>query len=80
MMLHGRQAMQYSPEYLAEYIGNVPYRLAIAFIVLESVSVAIRFWARKIGKVPWGADDTLMIPGTILCLAVCACSIGERPQ
>lgn len=79
-MLDGRQVMQYSPEYLAEYKGSRPYRVAIVFLCLETICVTLRFWARRIGKVAWGTDDTLIIPGTILCLAVCACAIGEQSQ
>lgn len=68
----------FPPGFFEQYTGNAPYGVAIAFIVIESLAVTLRFWARKIGKVAWGADDTLIIPGAILCLALCACSIGER--
>lgn len=77
-MLENRQAMQYSPGFLAEYKGSGPYHVAIVFLCLETFCIILRFWARRIGKVAWGADDTLMIPGTIFCLALCACAIGEQ--
>ena len=67
---------QYPPGYLDEYRGQTLIDLAIAFLVIETVCVALRFYARRIGKVPWGADDTLIVPGFILCAAVCACTIG----
>ncbi|SLM36795.1 hypothetical protein LPUS_06482 [Lasallia pustulata] len=67
----------FPPGFFEQYTGNAPYGVAIAFIVIESLAVTLRFWARKIGKVAWGADDTLIIPGAILCLALCACSIAD---
>lgn len=77
-MVEDRQALQYSPEFSAEYKGSRPYHVAIIFLCLETLCVTLRIWARRIGRVAWGADDTLMIPGTILCLAVCACATGEQ--
>ena len=72
--------LQYPPGYLEEYIGQPLLSLSITFIVLETVCVALRFCARRIGKVSWGADDTLIIPGFVFCIAVCASIIGEYPE
>lgn len=69
-------ATQYSPEYLAEYNGYSLFVLAITFIVVEVLCVSLRFYSLKLGKVPWGADDTLIVPGAIFCLAICACCLG----
>lgn len=69
--------VQYSPGYLDENRGETLVGLAIAFLVVETICVALRFYARRIGKVAWGADDTFIVPGFILCAAVCACTIGE---
>lgn len=69
--------IQYPPGYLDEYRGQILVGLAIAFLVIETICVSLRFYARSIGKVRWGADDTLIIPGFILCAAICACTIGE---
>lgn len=66
------------PSYLEEYNAQVPNSVGILFIVLEVVCVLLRFWARIIGKIAWGADDTLIIIGAILCLAVIACCLGEQ--
>lgn len=70
-------ATQYSPEYLEEYNGYGLYVLTITFIIVETLCVSLRFYSRKLGNVPWGADDTLIIPGAILCLAICACCLGK---
>lgn len=76
-MSHSPSTPSFPPGYADEYIGNPPFGVAIAFIVLEVIAVGLRFLARRIGRVAWGADDTLIIPGAILCLALCGCSIGE---
>lgn len=60
-----------------EYNGQGSVAVAAVFIVLEVVFVALRFLARKIGKIAWGWDDSLMIAATISCLAVIGCSLGE---
>ncbi|KAI4161206.1 MAG: hypothetical protein LQ342_005102 [Letrouitia transgressa] len=70
-------ATQYSPEYLEEYNGYGLYVLTITFIIVETLCVSLRFYSRKLGNVPWGADDTLIIPGAILCLAICACCLAH---
>ena len=69
---------QFPPSYLEEYNGNSPVVVAIVFIVLEVVCVALRFLARRISKTAWGADDSLIIPGAISCLSVIGCSLGEE--
>ena len=70
-------SVQFPPGYLDEYRGRTPLGVAIAFLILETICVALRIYARRIGKGPWGADDTLILPGYILCAALCACTIGE---
>lgn len=67
----------YSTEYLNEYIGNRLFATAILFICLVTICVALRFYARRLGNVKWGHDDTLIIPGTFFCLAVCVCALGR---
>ncbi|MCJ1423199.1 hypothetical protein MMC29_001081 [Sticta canariensis] len=67
----------FPPGYLEEYNGRVPVSVAIVFIVLEVVCVVLRFWARIVGKIAWGADDTLIIIGAILSLSVIGCCLGD---
>lgn len=61
-----------------EYNGQSYVAVAVAFIVLEVICVALRFWARKIGKIAWGLDDSLIIAAAVLCLALIGCSLGEQ--
>lgn len=68
----------FPPGYLDEYNGRQPILVAMIFIVLEVVCVVLRFWARIIGKIAWGADDALIIIGAIQCLAVIGCCLGEQ--
>ncbi|MCJ1465078.1 hypothetical protein MMC07_003694 [Pseudocyphellaria aurata] len=60
-----------------EYNGEGLIAVATVFITIEVVVVVLRFWARRIGKVAWGADDVLIIPGAILCLGVIVCSLVD---
>ncbi|KAF4628667.1 hypothetical protein G7Y89_g9484 [Cudoniella acicularis] len=55
-------SQQFPPGYLEEYKGAAPVAVSITFIVLEIFFVALRFWARYIGRVKWGLDDFLMVP------------------
>lgn len=44
--------------------------IGIAFAVLPTVCVALRFWSRKLAKIPFGAEDWLVLPalvGHVLC-------------
>lgn len=68
----------FPPGYLEEYNAQIPISVGILFIVLEVVCVVLRFWARIIGKIAWGVDDTLIIISAILCLALIACCLGEQ--
>lgn len=65
-----------TPYPVEEYNGDSLRAIAILFIVLTTVCVAIRFYARRVGNVKWGLDDSLIIPGTIFCLALCTCALG----
>lgn len=50
--------------------------IAIAFIVLEIVVVALRFATRIIYKTRWGADDYLIPPALLFSLGMCVIAIG----
>ena len=62
----------------AEHDTNGVVPVAVIFTILEVTCVALRFWARKIGKVSFGVDDSLMVPSLILCLAVNALCLCEQ--
>ncbi|MCJ1249518.1 hypothetical protein MMC30_006744 [Trapelia coarctata] len=44
----------FPPGYLEEYNGAGPITVCVLFIVLETVCVALRFVARRLGGVAWG--------------------------
>lgn len=69
---------QLPPGYREEYNGEGIVAVATVFIAIEVVGIVLRFWARRIGKIAWGADDVLIIPGAIFCLGVIACGLGEQ--
>lgn len=73
-------AADFPPGYLEQYQGNPPLAVAITFLPLEIFFVALRFSARRLGRVEWGADDTLIIPGAFLCISLCACAISTSPS
>ena len=60
-----------------DHIGNKLTTLAICFIVIEAVLVALRFLARHITKTSWGLDDFLILPALLCCWGVCIHSIGK---
>lgn len=51
--------------------------ITILIIILVSICVGLRFYARRLGEVKWGVDDTLILPGTIFCLALCTCALSK---
>ncbi|KAI4257473.1 MAG: hypothetical protein LQ352_001637 [Teloschistes flavicans] len=69
-------ATAYPSELMNGYNGDSLQAIAILFIVLTTVCVAIRVYARRVGNVKWGLDDSLIIPSTVFCLALCTCALG----
>ena len=58
-------------------IGRVLENTAIAFIVVLTVLVILRYCARYTAKTPWGWED-LLIPFAYLSnLGICVVSIGR---
>jgi uncharacterized RDD family membrane protein YckC len=66
----------YPPGYLEEYNGNQLIVVSVAFIVLEIFFGALRFWARKIGKIRWGLSDVFIILGFMGTTGMCVASLG----
>lgn len=62
---------------MEEYNGDGLYAIAILFICLVTLSIVLRFYAHRVGNVKWGLDDTLIIPASVSCLALCACALGK---
>ena len=59
-----------------EYNGEDLRAIAILFIALVTIFIILRFYARRMGRVTWGLDDSLIIPGAIFCLALCTSALG----
>jgi len=61
--MHGpRQLRPLSQSYVNEYSGYRLKDIAIIFIALETVFVALRFWSRRLQKASIGWDDILIAP------------------
>lgn len=67
---------QYPPGYLEESRQSELYTLEILFMILETVTVALRFTSRRIGRVPWHRDDTLITVSWIVCMCFNSLAIG----
>ena len=77
MSLETNGTLLYDPSYVRQYNGQKLYVACEVFIVLEAVCVALRFYSRKLGNVPWGVDDVLIVPSAVFCLSMCACGLCE---
>lgn len=62
------------------YSGYKLTTVAIVFIVLEAILVALRFMARHVAKTPWGLDDSLILPSLLFCWGICILSLGTFPS
>lgn len=58
------------PSYFYEYEGAKLIAVATAFIPLEILFVALRYYSRNMHKTAKGLDDILIAPALICCLAV----------
>lgn len=67
-----------SQSYMDPFIGDRVTNTAIAFIVLDTVFVALRYWSRYLQKASFGWDYILIIPAYLSCLRICICGIGEN--
>ena len=59
------------------YIGHQLESVAIAFIVLESCFVGLRFFARHVAGTPLSWDDVLIPLALVFNYGLCGVSIGE---
>ena len=66
-----------SQNYIDESIGDRLTSTAIAFIVLDTLFVALRCWSRSLQKAPIGWDDILVVPAYITCLGVSITAIRK---
>ena len=56
--------------------GDLLRNVAIAFTVLETIAVALRFASLRLTKKQFGVDDFLTIPGYICCLGLPILAFG----
>ena len=64
-MAASKTPLEYPPGYLQAYIGNRSVNVAIAFIVLEVLVVAARFYAKTKVSASLAVDDFLTIPALV---------------
>jgi len=57
--------------------GYVFQNVAIAFIILETLAVALRFYARQQVVAPMGIDDIFVTIALVSNLALCGISLGK---
>ncbi|KAF2202540.1 hypothetical protein GQ43DRAFT_307710 [Delitschia confertaspora ATCC 74209] len=66
---------QPSAAYLAEDEGHTMIAIAILFIILNTLSVAIRFYARRLNKSTLGSDDLVIPFAWLVNVGLCALGI-----
>ena len=70
-------ANSFPPGYLAENRGYQLTAVAIAFIAIEILLVALRFSARRMHVSPMGWDDWLIIPALISNVGTCILGLSQ---
>lgn len=77
-MLTPSSASERSPRYLSEYRGNTLITISALFIALESISVILRIYARKLTTSKIGWDDIIIPLGWLANVGLCVLGIGSR--
>ena len=69
------------PEDLGEDAGGVLDAISIAFAVLTSVFLVLRFYAKTLTAAPFGLDDVFLVSAYVVNLGMCAMGLGtcHRP-
>lgn len=67
----------FPPEYIQQDASGHVVRVAVAFIVLELLLVALRFVSRSVSKTHSGLDDVLIVPALVFCLGICILAISK---
>lgn len=68
---------KFSDEFIHENRGPTMEGTCIAFAVLTTIFVPLRFWARTIRMAALGFDDVLILAAYIVNLGLCALGIRE---
>ena len=66
-----------TPEYIAEYSGGQLVTVAIAFIPILLLFVALRFYSRYLIKAPHGLDDYLVLVSLVFQIGASAVALCE---
>ena len=66
---------QYSSEYLSEYSGDKLILISAIFIALESIFVALRYYARTLTISARGWDDIIIPVAWLANIGVCIIGI-----
>jgi hypothetical protein len=66
-----------TPEYLAEYSGGTLIAISVLFIVLDTILVALRFYARHLIRSPICLDDFIVPFGWLTHVGVCILGISQ---
>ncbi|GLA16442.1 hypothetical protein AnigIFM62618_003021 [Aspergillus niger] len=68
-------AASISPERMLEYSGDTLRDVSIAFMVLVTLAVTLRFVALRLSEKPLSIDDILTIPGYLCSVGLCILSL-----
>lgn len=64
---------------LGEDTGDRLVGICIAFIILTTLFIALRFFSRHFTVATFGLDDVFMLAAYFVDLGLCAIGIGESP-
>jgi hypothetical protein len=71
---------QLSPEFFNESKQATIYGVCSACICVNTIAVALRFIARRIGRIGWKLDDFFILLAYVFCMALAVSSIGMYIQ
>jgi hypothetical protein len=67
----------YTPQYAAEYRGNVSMSFAASFVVINIFVVSLRLYATRLRMHKWDLEDLLAVLSLVFNLAACAIVISK---
>lgn len=71
---------QLPPEYLEEYTGNRVLAATTIILVLSTVLLGLRLYARSLTRAALGSDDFILLPAWILLLGLIICLYSKLLQ
>jgi len=76
-MEEGNTTSPHTSEYLAENQGHVLVAFAVLFIIVDSLFVALRFYAQRLNKTPFGLDDLIIPFAWLVQVGLCLLGISK---